>query len=357
VIFVPVLRAGLAMLDAMSDFVPGSKVGFVGLERDERTAIAHSYYQKLPAQLAEAESIILDPMLATGGSALATIELLKQNRAPSSVDEAIGLLQQHGDNAKVLAGGHSLLPLMKLRLAAPGILVDLGKIGELRYIRDGGDHLAIGPMTTHYMLESSELVRAHMPLLSQAAGLVGDMQVRNRGTIGGSLAHADPASDLPSVVTALRAQIVARGPNGERVIPADDFFQDTWTSAIEPEEVVTEVRVPYSGGQGSGAYEKFRQRASDWAIVGVAVSLSRDNGTIRDAGIVLTNVGSTPVRATTVEEALRGGPATTEAVAVAAEHASDGLNPPDELKGSSEYKRHLARVLTRRALETALHSP
>ncbi|HCG01951.1 MAG TPA: carbon monoxide dehydrogenase [Chloroflexi bacterium] len=274
--------------------------------------------------------------------------------AASSVDEAIEMLQKHGDQAKLLAGGHSLLPLMKLRLAAPGVLVDLGKIEDLRYIRDAGDHLAIGSMTTHYMLESSALVQERVPLLSHAAGMVGDMQVRNRGTIGGSLAHADPASDLPSIVTVLRAGIVARGPRGERLIPADGFFQNTWTSTLYPEEVVTEIRVPYASGRTSSTYQKFRQRAADWAIVGVAVSLTLDNGSVRDAGVVLTNVGSTPVRATAVEEALRGGPSTREALGAAAERAADGLNPPGELKGSPEYKLHLARILTLRALETAL---
>jgi carbon-monoxide dehydrogenase medium subunit len=180
------------------------------------------------------------------------------------------------------------------------------------------------------------------------------MQVRNRGTIGGSLSHADPASDLPSVVMALRGDIVARGPDGERTIAAQDFFQDIWTSALEPDEIVTEIRIPYGSGESSQAYEKFRQRASDWAIVGAAVSVARDNGSVASASVVLTNVGTTPVRAHGVEVALRGQPATREAVQAAAERASEGLEPAAELKASPEYKRHLARVLTRRALESAL---
>jgi carbon-monoxide dehydrogenase medium subunit len=275
--------------------------------------------------------------------------------APTSVEEAISLLQQHEDEAKLLAGGHSLLPLMKLRLAIPGMLVDLGRIPGLTYIRDEGDHIAIGAMTTHYQVQSSEVLQRRVPLLAQAAGMVGDMQVRNRGTIGGSIAHADPASDLPTVVTALGGEIVARGPGGERVIAAQDFFEDIWTSVLEPAEVVTEIRVPAGDGPGQ-RYEKFRQRSADWAIVGVAVNLSRQNGSITDASVVLTNVGPTPMRASAVEQALHGAPVTSETIAAAADLADRGLEPSSELKASAEYKRHLARVLTRRALEAVLLS-
>lgn len=278
--------------------------------------------------------------------------------AASSVDEAIGLLRQHGDDAKILAGGHSLLPLMKLRLAAPAILIDIGRIPDLSYIQDQGDYIAVGSMTTHYALETSSLLREHVPLLAGAAGMVGDMQVRNRGTIGGSLAHADSAGDLPTIVSALGGEIVARGPNGERTIAADDFFLDIWTSALEPDEVITEVRIPHGHGSWGDhpgqAYEKFRQRASDWAIVGVAVNIGRNNGTISRASVVLTNAGPTPMRARASEEALEGQPATQDTIATAAERAADGLNPSPELKASPDYKRHLARVLTRRALQTAL---
>jgi carbon-monoxide dehydrogenase medium subunit len=243
---------------------------------------------------------------------------------------------------------------MKLRLAVPGFLVDLGRVPDLAYIRDQGDHVAIGAMTTHHALESSEILRQKIPLLAHAAGLIGDMQVRNRGTIGGSLAHADPAGDLPSVVTALDGQIVARGPGGERTIAAEDFFLDIWTSALNPDEVVTEIRLPYSQSTPAQYYEKFRQRACDWALVGVAVNLTRENGAIGRASVVLTNVGTTAMRAQGVERALEGQPATTETVQAASEHASEGLEPSAELKASPDYKRHLARVLTRRALEAAL---
>lgn len=274
--------------------------------------------------------------------------------APMSVDEAIRLLQQHGEDAKLLAGGHSLLPLMKLRLATPGYLVDLGKIRDLVYIRDAGDHVSIGSMTTYSALESSSLLRERLPLLAQAASLVGDMQVRNRGTIGGSLAHADPASDMPAVVMALGAEVVAHGPGGERVIAAGDLFQHVWTTTLQPDEVVTEIRIPFGQGLPAHDYQKFRLRSSDWAVVGVAVSLTRRNGDLDRASVVLTNVGTTPVRAVGVERALQGQPATAEVTAAAAEHASEGLEPSPELKASPDYKRHLARVLTRRALDAAL---
>lgn len=274
--------------------------------------------------------------------------------APSSVDEAITLLQQHGDEAKILAGGHSLIPLMKLRLAAPSFIVDIGRIPDLAYIRDGGDHVAIGAMTTYYAVKSSDLLRSRLPLLAETAGLIGDPQVRNRGTVGGSMAHADPAGDLPTVVKALGGSIVARGPQGERTIPAEEFFQDIWTSALAPDEVVTEVRVPYAQGQPAQRYEKFRVRASDWALVASAVNVERQNGQIARASIVLTNVGPTPTRATAAEQVLQGQQATRETVQAAAEHASDGLDPSPEFKASPDYKRHLARVLTRRALEAAL---
>lgn len=274
--------------------------------------------------------------------------------APTSVDEAIRLLQEKGDDAKLLAGGHSLIPLMKLRLAAPSFLVDLGRISELRYIRDQGDHAAIGAMTTHRTLETSQLLRDRLPLVAQAASMVGDAQVRNRGTLGGTIAHSDPASDLPAVLKALRGEIVAAGPNGRRVISAEDFFQDIWTNALDANEIVTEIRIPYSRGRPTQAYEKFRVRASDWALVGAAVNVERDNGSISRASIVLTNVGSVPVRASAAEQALQGQQASADVVHSAAERASDGLDPTPELKASAEYKRHLARVLTRRALQAAL---
>jgi carbon-monoxide dehydrogenase medium subunit len=275
--------------------------------------------------------------------------------APASVDEAVALLEERGDDAKLLAGGHSLLPLMKLRLAAPELIVDLGKISNLAFIEDRGDHLAVGAMTTHRALETSGVVRSRVPLLAQAIHLVGDQQVRNRGTIGGSLAHADPAADLPAVVTALGARIVARRSAGEREIEAENFFQDIWTTLLDPTEVVTEVRFPYDSVGTAYAYEKFRQRAADWAIIGVAVNGRQQDGAIQNVAVVLTNVAPTPVHARATEDALRGGRVDQETVRAAAERASEGLEPSDELKASADYKRHLARVLTHRALEAAFH--
>jgi carbon-monoxide dehydrogenase medium subunit len=258
-----------------------------------------------------------------------------------SVDDAIALLAEHGDDAKLLAGGHSLLPLMKLRLATPSVLVDVGRLAELSYVRDDGDTLAIGGLTRHHDVEHDAVVREHVPILAAAAGEVGDPQVRHRGTLGGSLAHGDPASDLPAVVLALRGSIVTRGSAGERVIAADDFFRGFLETALEPDELITEVRVPKTGDAG-WAFEKFNRRAQDWAIVGVAAVGGSD------PGVALVNMDSTPVRAAAVEAALRDGAATTDAAALAA----DGTEPPSDLNASPEFRRHLARVLVGRALET-----
>ena len=259
-----------------------------------------------------------------------------------SADEAISLVGQHGDEAKFLAGGHSLLPLMKLRLAAPSVLVDIGRITDLSYIRDGGDHIAIGALTRHRDLETSDLLKQQAPILSHVAGLVGDPQVRHRGTLGGTLAHGDPASDLPAVVLALGGTLVAKGPNGERTIAATEFFTGFLETALAPDELLTEIRVPKVAGAG-WSYQKFNRRAQDWAIVGVAAVR---NGT---TGIALVNMGSTPVRAAAVEQALSGGASAADAAAA----ASEGLDPPADLNASVEYRRHLATVLVRRALEEA----
>ena len=261
---------------------------------------------------------------------------------PTSVDEALSLLTEHGDEAKVLAGGHSLLPLMKLRLATPGVLVDVGRLSELSYVRDEGDAVAIGALTRHRDVEISELLRNEVPLLAYTASLVGDPQVRHRGTIGGSIAHGDPASDLPAAVLALGATLVARGPGGERTIPAAEFFQGFLETALAPDELLTEIRVPKTG-RGGWSYQKFNRRAQDWAIVGVAAV---HNGT---TGVALVNMGSTPLRATAVEQALASGASASDAAAAAAE----GIEPPADLNASSEYRRHLAQVLVRRALEEA----
>jgi aerobic carbon-monoxide dehydrogenase medium subunit len=260
---------------------------------------------------------------------------------PDSLDEAIAVLAEHGDDAKVLAGGHSLLPLMKLRLATPSVLVDVGRLSDLSYVRDAGDELAIGGLTRHHDVEHDALVRQHVPILSAAAGEVGDPQVRHRGTLGGSLAHGDPASDLPAVVLALRGRVVVRGSGGERVIAADEFFEDFLETALTADEVITEVRVPKTNGAG-WAFEKFQRRAQDWAIVGVA-AIGGD-----DPGVALVNMGSTPVRAEAVESALRGGATPADAAAV----AGDGTEPPSDLNASAEFRRHLARVLVGRALTT-----
>jgi carbon-monoxide dehydrogenase medium subunit len=261
----------------------------------------------------------------------------------SSADEAISLLAEYGDEAKLLAGGHSLLPLMKLRLAAPSVLVDVGRLTDLSYVRDAGDHVAIGALTRHRDVEISDLLRTQQPLLAAAAAEVGDNQVRHRGTIGGSVAHADPASDLPATLLALDATFVAKGPGGERSIPAAQFFTGFLESALQPDELLTEIRVPKSPGSGFG-FQKFNRRAQDWAIVGCAVTR-----TASGTGIALVNMGSTPLRATAVEQALAGG----ASVADAAQLADQGTEPSADLNASAEYRRHLARVLVRRALEAA----
>jgi carbon-monoxide dehydrogenase medium subunit len=257
-----------------------------------------------------------------------------------SLDDALALLAEHGDDAKLLAGGHSLLPLMKLRLATPSVLVDVGRLTDLSYVRDDGDTLAIGGLTRHHDVEHDAVVREHVPILAAAAGEVGDPQVRHRGTLGGSLAHGDPASDLPAVVLALRGSIVARGRGGERVIAADDFFQGFLETALEPDEIITEVRVPKTGATG-WSFQKFNRRAQDWAIVGVA-ALGGDS-----PGVALVNMGATPVRAAGVEAALREGASAADAAA----RAADGTEPPSDLNASPEYREHLARVLVGRALD------
>ncbi|HEV3225206.1 MAG TPA: xanthine dehydrogenase family protein subunit M [Acidimicrobiales bacterium] len=259
-----------------------------------------------------------------------------------SADEAISLLGEHGDDAKLIAGGHSLLPLMKLRLATPSALIDVGRLSELSYIRDGGDHVAVGALTRHHDLEHSDLLGAQVPLLRHAAGQVGDPQVRHRGTIGGSVAHGDPASDLPAVLVALRATLVAQGPNGAREIGVDDFFTGFLETALGADELLTEIRVPKVPNAG-WSFQKFNRRAQDWAIVGVACIR---NGT---TGIGLVNVGSTPLRATAAENAVGSGASAADAANV----ADEGTDPPSDLNATPEFRRHLTKVLVRRALEEA----
>ncbi|GAA1516380.1 xanthine dehydrogenase family protein subunit M [Dactylosporangium maewongense] len=271
---------------------------------------------------------------------------------PSTVEEAVAALGS-SDDAKVLAGGQSLLPVLRLRLAAPALLVDLAGVPGLSGVRLDGDTLVVGAMTTHAEVASSPLVQRHAPLLAAAAATVGDRQVRHRGTIGGSLAHADPAADLPAVAAALDATYVVQGPAGRRSVSAADFAVDLFTTALAPDEVLVEIRLAGANGW-SAHYEKFHRTAQAWAIVGVAVAVSRSDGAIAGARVALTNMGPVPHRAVEVEAALTGAPATAEAVAAACVSASSGTSPVDDLTASADYRRDLARVLTTRAVCRAL---
>ena len=273
--------------------------------------------------------------------------------APETVADAIAALTEGGEDAKVLAGGQSLIPVLRLRLSYPSVLVDLRKISELRGVREDGADLVIGAMTRHADVVADPLVQEYAELLSTASATVADPAVRHRGTFGGALAHADPAGDLAAVALALDAQLVAEGPGGRRSIAAADFFQDYLQTALSPDEVLVEVRVPKLEGSWGVAYEKFNRTAQAWAIVGVAAAVRRDNGSIAEARIGLTNMGSTPVRASAVEAALAGAAADAGTIAAAAEHAADGTNAPADLSAQSDYREHLARVLTRRAVVTA----
>ncbi len=256
-----------------------------------------------------------------------------------SAEEALDLVAEHGEDAKFLAGGHSLLPLMKLRLAAPEVIIDLGGLRDLSYVTDQGSHVAIGALTRHHDVEHSELLGREVPLLAYAAGQVGDPQIRHRGTIGGSIAHADPASDLPAVLLALDATVVARGSDGEREIGIGEFFQGLFETALEPDELLTEIRVP-KPASGAWSFQKFTQRAIDWAIVGCAV---------QDGHVALVNMGGTPLRAAAVEAALAGGASPADAAA----HAADGTSAADDIRATRAYREHLARVLVSRALTEA----
>jgi carbon-monoxide dehydrogenase medium subunit len=266
-----------------------------------------------------------------------------------SVEDAIRRLGEGGEDAKLIAGGHSLLPLMKLRLAAPSLLIDLRRVSGLSGISRSNGGFSVGPMTRHAELAAS----GELPgVVTTAAASIADQQVRNRGTIGGSVAHGDPASDLPAVLLALEGTISVQGPNGSRDIAASDMFQDYLTTALEPTEVITSIGFPALDGYGFG-YEKFARRAEDWAMVGVCALVKSNGGTCEDVRIGLTHMGSTPLRATAAEEALRGQSLSPESIAAAAEQAAEGTDPPADLNASQDYKRHLARVLTRRALEAA----
>ena len=265
-----------------------------------------------------------------------------------SAEHAIELLGSR-EEAKLLAGGHSLLPLMKLRFARPELLVDIGRLSDLSYVKEDGDQIAIGALTRHHDVATASLLGEQCPIVSLTASRIGDPQVRHRGTIGGSVAHGDPASDLPAVLLVLDAELVARGPDGERTIAAADFFTGFFETALGPQELLVEVRVPKTAGAG-WSYVKFNRRAQDWATVAVAAVVQRSNGDVGDTAIGLTNMGPTPLRATAVEQALKDG----TSVLTAAESADEGTSPPSDTNASAEFRRHLARVLVQRAVEEAL---
>ena len=265
-----------------------------------------------------------------------------------SVDEAIAALGEGDEDAKLLAGGHSLLPLMKLRLAAPSLLIDIGGIGELRGFEQENGGWRIGALTTHAMLQDAK----EMGVVAHAASLIADQQVRNRGTIGGSMAHGDPASDLPTVALAVEGEVTVKGSGGERRIAAADLFQDFLTTAVGQDEVLTSVHLPSMDGYGWG-YQKFTRRAEDWAMVGVVAMVKDNGGTCEDVRVGFTHMGTTPLRASATEEALRGQSLSDESIASAAEQAAEGTDPPGDLNATTEYKQHLARVLTKRALQEA----
>jgi carbon-monoxide dehydrogenase medium subunit len=273
--------------------------------------------------------------------------------APFTVDEAVRALADAGEDAKVLAGGQSLIPVLRMRLAAPTVLVDLSNLTELTGVRDDGDSILIGAMTTHYEVQRDHLVHDHARLLAIATDTVADPQVRHRGTFGGALAHADPAGDLPAPALALDAMMIILGPGGRREVPASEFFVDYFTTTLEPNEILIDVRVPKLTGW-SAHYEKFNRVAQAWSIVAVAAAVRVSDGTIAEARVALTNMGPTPVRASGVEEALVGQPATAESITEAAAHAAEGTNPTTDGNADSEFRSHLARVLTGRALTAAV---
>jgi aerobic carbon-monoxide dehydrogenase medium subunit len=271
---------------------------------------------------------------------------------PSTVEDAIAALNDAGDDGKLLAGGQSLLPVLRLRLAAPTVLIDLNGMPQLRGVREDGDALVIGAMTTHDEVANAALVKQHAPLLAEAAVTVGDRQVRHRGTLGGSLAHADPGADLPAVALALDATYVVAGPNGRRQVSAKDFPVDLFTTALEPNEVLVEVRIPKLSGWGAH-YEKFHRTAQAWSMVAVGATVQQSNGTIASARVALANMGPIPVRATALEEALAGCAADAEAITAACAVADQGAAPMDDLTATADYRRHLVRVLAARAVKAA----
>lgn len=278
-------------------------------------------------------------------------------QAPNTIDEALTLLAANPDEAKILAGGHSLIPAMKLRLAQPALLVDIGRIKDLSYIREAGDQILIGAMTTHYQLESSTLLKKICPLLPECASHIGDVQVRNKGTIGGSVAHSDPAGDWPAAMIALHAEMVAVGKNAERTIKADDFFVDLLTTALDSSEILREIRIPKPTGRFGHSYQKVRHPASGFAVVGVAVALRLDaNGSCESASVGITGVASKAYRAGSVEQALQAQQLSDETIAAAATHATDDVDANSDLYASDDYRRHLAKIHTKRAIQKAVAS-
>ena len=274
--------------------------------------------------------------------------------APGSLDEALSLLKDHGDEAKVMAGGQSLIPLMKLRFATPALVIDLNRIPDLGHVREDGDTLRIGALARHNELADSDLLERSWPAIAAAAPLIADPLVRNLGTIGGSLAHADPAGDWGSVMLALNAELVARGTGGERTIPIADFFRGTFTSALEPIEILTEIRIPKPEGAAGGTYLKMERKVGDFATVGVAVQLELDGKKIRRAGIGLTAVGPQNLKATDAEDALAGEEPTAKVFEEAARLAADAAQPKTDLRGTAEYKKDIVRVFVNRGLARAL---
>lgn len=269
-----------------------------------------------------------------------------------TVDEAVQALSEHGDDAKILAGGHSLIPLLRLRLAFPSVLIDIGRIDEMRGVRDDGDHLVIGAATTHDEVMNNDLVREHCAVIPDVVSQVGDPQVRHRGTFGGGIAHGDPAGDLPALALALDATFVIAGSGGRREVSATDFFVDYLETALGAGDVLVEVRVPKLGADWGHNYQKFNRVAQAWAIVGSLALVRRSNGTIDEARVGLTHMGSVPLRASATEQALAG--ASSDAIGDACDQAAEGTTPPEDLNARADYRQHLARVLTRRAVEHAL---
>ena len=273
--------------------------------------------------------------------------------AAKSLDDAISLLARHKDDAKVLAGGHSLLPAMKLRLMQPKVLIDLSRIKDLSYIKEEGGQIRIGAMTTHFQVETSDVLRRSCPLLPETATCLGDMQVRNKGTIGGSLAHADPAADWPAAILALDAELVVKGAKGDRIIKASDFFVEMLTTALEPGEVLREIRIPAAKGKVGQAYMKVRHPASGFAVVGIAVTLSLEGGKCQSIAIGITGASPKPYRAGKVEAALKGNALDARTLSAASAHATDGVDINSDLYASADYRKQLAAVYTRRAVEAA----